>query len=390
MPFGRRQSTLTLSILLCACGSPPPDAPRIEAPTVETPSATAVPIQPAPAPTSVAPQKPLDACGESSSPPYGKPSSKEGRECASAGSRQYKSKYATIAHRVLDIESEVCGVPDSAYQLLDDIIEQSDSFVRGTNAPGTNPERDHILRLNRSIANLLTKNGYALYVPVRRLADALVVNSPTGPDKHLFDCDTGSFLYMSIAEHLGLQASLVDTTRPSGSGHTYVRWVTDGTPVDWDVNQQAECTTPETLYRYQGVALSTDEVMSYVYGLRGYDWKDRGDFKRARADFDKARSLAPGHPSPLNFIAWLIATTKSLQTPKARKEALELALEAVDSRRIPDYLDTLACAYAINGDFPMALKNEEEAIEGATGTALRDYKHRYELMKEGKTCVGQR
>jgi len=305
----------------------------------------------------------------------------------STANRTYKRKYQTIGHEILDIESEACGVPDEAYKLLDELIDHASSIQLPppTAAPGS--KRQRVVALAKGIAQLLIAKGFELYIPTKTLGDALSTAAGSPPSKHLFDCDTGSLMYMSIAQHLGFSTWLVEVTLPSGSGHNYVRWALDGgETLDWDTNGQAECKTPAGQQSYQGVSMSTDAVKGYIHWLRGSAWKEQGELDRARADYKTASALDPTSPHPFNQLAWLIVTEKALQKPALKAEALAAATRAVEIHRLPNYLDTLACAHAAQGDFSTAEKVASEALAGDSEN--QEFQSRLKRFKAKQDCVG--
>jgi hypothetical protein len=54
----------------------------------------------------------------------------------------------------------------------------------------------------------------------------------------------------------------------------------------------------------------------------------------------------------------------------------------------PNYLDTLACVYALMGNFPQAIKTQSEAVAEAQGN--REFQERLSLftLKPPKDCTG--
>jgi hypothetical protein len=83
------------------------------------------------------------------------------------------------------------------------------------------------------------------------------------------------------------------------------------------------------------------------------------------------------------------ATTRSKQLSNGAK-AVEHALAAVEIEGREDWLlDTLACAYARNGQYELAVKTQREAIELAengswSSEQMKGFKKRLELFEQGK------
>jgi hypothetical protein len=308
------------------------------------------------------------------------------RSCKPITSRKYVPLYNTIAHQILVLEDQACGVPDESFQLLDNLITEAKRTMQYSPSVDAAMRRQEAERISHGIANLLRSRGFRLHVPVDTLGDALFPNRSIPQVEYLFDCDTSSFLYMAIAEQLGASLALVEMTLPSGAGHNVVRWnIGSGEYLHWDTNGQTECVIPSGQPPYQGVGMSTQQVFGYVYSLRALAWKRRGIFARALEDNRAAITRWPTSPMGRNNLAWLIVTKKELQTPELKQEALAQALEAVRIHRMTNYLGTLACAHA-------AVKNFEEAKRlAAEATAMPDgdiLDGAIERFARGADCTG--
>ena len=89
-----------------------------------------------------------------------------------------------------------------------------------------------------------------------------------------------------------------------------------------------------------------------------------GEHAEAIADYEKALKLRPKDSGLLNNFAWVLATSP-VDKLRNGKRAVEMALEAC---RLTGYeqahiLSTLAAAYAESGDFKLALKWSQKAVE---------------------------
>lgn len=307
-------------------------------------------------------QSVLPVCGSAYSPPYANPSDAGRRTCPARNSRGYTTKYRGIGFEILDLESEACFVPDAAYRLLDDIVDEVISRlsqVRQSNI-------EQVLAISKTTGDVLAHRGFGLYIPTETLGDALHPrNRPGESPRHIFDCDTGSMILLTIAEVLSTPASLVEITLPSGSSHNYVRWQVDQfTSIDWDTNGRGQCLTPRNTPSFQGKSMSRSEVISYALTLRAPLW-ERGSAARAIDDYFEAMKRSPGHPGPQNNFAWLIATKEFSDRSKYKAMAIDAATKAVALHRIPNYMDTLACVHAFAGEFDLAKRYAEEAVAGA-------------------------
>jgi tetratricopeptide (TPR) repeat protein len=89
----------------------------------------------------------------------------------------------------------------------------------------------------------------------------------------------------------------------------------------------------------------------------------QGSFKEAIAHYEKASALAPGDPHSRNNIAWVLATSSDASIRDGVK-AVEFAQEAVQlsSGRDPNFVRTLAAAYAASSQFSEAIAAAQQAI----------------------------
>src|SRR5437773_905563 len=101
----------------------------------------------------------------------------------------------------------------------------------------------------------------------------------------------------------------------------------------------------------------------------------KGSLKEAIAHYEKALGLAPGDPHSRNNIAWVLATSSDGSIRDGVK-AVEFAQEAVQlsSGRDPNFVRTLAAAYAESSRFSEAVAAAQQAItiaamQGKTGLA---------------------
>jgi tetratricopeptide (TPR) repeat protein len=239
-----------------------------------------------------------------------------------------------------------------------------------------------------TISNTLTGRGFALYIPTEALSDALIDRNLTGqPERHIFDCDTGSLIFLTVAENLGAPVSMVDITLPSGNGHNYVRWqIDDQTSLDWDLNGQSECSTPGNLASYEGRSMTRQETLGYALTLRASQWEAQRLFDSAVSDYRHAMKLYPQAPVSYNNFAWMIATKEVSDRKTLQSDALAAANHAVTIARKANYLDTLACVYALGGDFQRAIIYQSEAV--AKDQRNSAFQERLALFRNQKDCTG--
>jgi tetratricopeptide (TPR) repeat protein len=132
-------------------------------------------------------------------------------------------------------------------------------------------------------------------------------------------------------------------------------------------------------------AIKLDPKLADPYANRGNAFRGRGQYEQAIADFEKAVRLDPRNAAAHNNLAWLRATCpdEKYRDGKAAVEAAKQACELADWKN-PDWLDTLAAAYAEAGDFEEAVKTQTLAIEQAPDAQRPDLQARLALYKEQK------
>jgi len=114
-----------------------------------------------------------------------------------------------------------------------------------------------------------------------------------------------------------------------------------------------------------------------------------GKFDSAIIDYFIPLRYDSDYSDVLNDIAWKYVTSKD---PKQREpdKGLTIALKLVDIYRSPDYLHTLAAAFAETGDFDKAYELEEEAISYRALEPEQDdfnYEALLEAYKQKKTYL---
>jgi len=109
------------------------------------------------------------------------------------------------------------------------------------------------------------------------------------------------------------------------------------------------------------MALQIKPAYAEALNNRGFAWVRKGDLKQALHDFSRAIEIKPVLLDAYNSKAWILATSSQPGYRNA-KEAVVLAKKAVEIKDGIDSLDTLAAAYAANGQFGEAISTQKRVI----------------------------
>jgi len=110
-----------------------------------------------------------------------------------------------------------------------------------------------------------------------------------------------------------------------------------------------------------------------LYEKLGNAYVQSGKYEPAIQNWTRALELKPDSVDALNNIAWLLATFGEVSTENANK-AIELAQHACEltGYNDPEFLDTLAAAYASAGKFGDAKATAEKALIAARAAGRED------------------
>jgi hypothetical protein len=287
--------------------------------------------------------EPLVECGELDAFKHADGNDVWPRGCGPFAARKYKPQHSGLGYEILDSESEACFVPDQAYVALDQIVNDAKRTIHFDPAAAGPSRQRQALEVSAAIGKLLLAHGFGVFIPTDNLADAMILrNNADEPERHIVDCDTSSFIYLTIAENLKLPLSLVEVKLSAHSTHNYVRWDLGSTTVDWDTNGNGACQTPTKLLPFQGKAMTRQQTLGYARRLRAYLWEGRHAWDLALADLRFTTANYPESSDSWNDLAWLIAT-RPVANPAIAAEGLVAAERAVSISRTADTLDTLAC-----------------------------------------------
>lgn len=120
-----------------------------------------------------------------------------------------------------------------------------------------------------------------------------------------------------------------------------------------------------------------------TYSNRGAAYMALAQYKKADADLRKAVEMAPNLADASNRLAWFLATCQDKEFRNG-EEAVKLAEKAVELSENKDwsFLDTLAAAYAENGDFAKAIATGNKALEMAPEAAKEECKTRLAMFEK--------
>jgi tetratricopeptide (TPR) repeat protein len=131
----------------------------------------------------------------------------------------------------------------------------------------------------------------------------------------------------------------------------------------------------------------SDKRLAYIHYNRGVAYRRARRFPEAVADFERAIQINPDYPDAHGECAWIWATHADAELRNPQK-AVEYALAEMSRHPDAATIDTLAAAYAANGDFAQAIQRQEEAIQKLTPSDNRvDFEKRLQLYRENKPYI---
>lgn len=135
-------------------------------------------------------------------------------------------------------------------------------------------------------------------------------------------------------------------------------------------------------------AIQLSPRYSQALSNRAYCLKKTSDFVTAARDYQAAIEINPNLAAAYNDYAWLRATCRKSAIRDAAA-AVRLAEKAVDltDRKNPQYLDTLAAAYAAQGDFEKAIATAEDAVANLDGADQFAADQRLQRYRENKSYI---
>jgi len=330
----------------------------------------------------------------------------------------YKPRFSTIAHRFLDAERDVGPVTAREYAILDSVLDEARSSLQPA------PEGiDRVAYKRFAIDSLkkvdciLVRHGFVypgiglvnllsdgldstLFVGSRHYNALLnsshnagridfIIKRKPGP-YYVVDCDTASYIYLAVGELMNYPISMVQMPL-----HNFVRWrLPDESYIDFETMDGIETNDdyyvarwgiPRSFIGEPGVltTMTASQLLAYEnFGIGiAKTWKR--DYKGAIAAYQKAIEIDATLSDSFNNLAWLYAVVPDLRYRDA-SQAVALAKKAVAILATGDALDTLACAYALGGDYQAAIDAESQAHWAPQGS---DINGNLALFKDGRPCA---
>jgi tetratricopeptide (TPR) repeat protein len=135
----------------------------------------------------------------------------------------------------------------------------------------------------------------------------------------------------------------------------------------------------------EAIRLSPQRGM--YYRNRGTALTDLREYARALADYNEAIKIDANDASANDSASWIMATAPDAKL-RDGKRAVTLAMKACELTQWKNgsYVDTLAAAYAEDGNFPEAVRRQEQALADAEfeKSEGKNARTRLKLYKSGK------
>ena len=122
-----------------------------------------------------------------------------------------------------------------------------------------------------------------------------------------------------------------------------------------------------------------------AYLNRAGAYKHMGDTQSAENDLDRMVELIGKNPAKMNNVAWILVSNHD-RSIRDGKYAIKLATQACELTgwKQPQMIDTLAGAYAQNGQFDKAVEWQEKAVALAPKKHREDFAKHLEKYRQGR------
>lgn len=132
-----------------------------------------------------------------------------------------------------------------------------------------------------------------------------------------------------------------------------------------------------------------DPWLASLYYNRGFAYALANKYKLAIVEYEKTIAADGTYPDVKNALAWILATCvqSELRNPKRAVTLAESACKRSNWKQ-PHELDTLAAAHAAAGNFPEAVKRQDQAVTLCEGEEMKtNYRQRLELYRHESPYV---
>ena len=132
-------------------------------------------------------------------------------------------------------------------------------------------------------------------------------------------------------------------------------------------------------------AIALNPAYVKAHNNLGIAYMEKGEMDEAISAFRKAIAIKPPSAESYNNLAWIYATSPDTIN-RSGEEAIVLSTKACELTGFenPEFVATLAAAYAEKGDFASAIKYQQEALSLAEEEAKPLFLKRLELYQSGQ------
>lgn len=332
----------------------------------------------------------------------------------------YSPRYDTIAHRFLDGERGVGPVTATEYAILDAIVDEAKSRLKPVPAGLDDAAYEQFaVESLKTIDCTLVSHGFVYpgIGLVQLLSDGLdstmftdptyykaLLDSPHNSGRIAFieqrkpgpyyvvDCDIASYIYLAVGEIMKYPVSMVQMPL-----HNFVRWRRpNGRYIDFETmdGKETDDNYYLALWRIPSKFIGTPGVLTTMTSTQLLAYEDFGIaiaiswkhlYPDAIAEYQKSIAVDATLGDASNNLAWLYTVVPD---PKYRdgQKAVKHALRAVAISANGDWLDTLACAYGLVGDFHAGVDAEKRELQVCWAPSGSDISGDLALLSGGHTC----
>jgi len=200
----------------------------------------------------------------------------------------------------------------------------------------------------------------------------------------VIEANNENYIFAKALANKAVKISREVANSQNGRAHKQLLSVTLKTLIDI----QAKSGDYNSAVRTFSELIQLDPNNASYYYSRALLYKHTEEYGSAVVDLTKVLELQPGNPQTLNELAWILSTCEADEIRDGHR-SVELAQKIVEitKRKNPQYLDTLAAAYAESDQFDMAVKTQQQAISLLTDPEeIKIYLTKLRLYVDHKPC----